>query len=126
MGLSDRVVLYGHTTNIHQKINNASLFVSSSNYEGISNSMLEAIALGIPSICTDCPAGGAREIIDSEINGILVPVGDRQAMAIAMRKLLNDTSLAESISNEGIKLRETISVSEISKKWDEAISNFIE
>ena len=125
MGLSDRVILHGYSNNIHETINNASLFVSSSDYEGISNSMLEAIALGIPSICTDCPAGGAREIIDQGINGILVPVNDRLAMANAMKMILNDTSLATDISNEGVKLREKLSVREIAVKWNDAINAFV-
>lgn len=116
-GLSDKVILHGYTTNIYEKINSASLFVSSSDYEGISNSMLEAIALGIPSICTDCPAGGARETIENGVNGFLVPVGDRQKMAEAMRCVLRDEQLAKSFSNEGFKLRQTISIAEITKKW---------
>ena len=124
MGLSDRVVIHGYSNNIYADINNASLFVSSSNYEGISNSMLEAIALGIPSICTDCPAGGAREIIENGLNGFLVPVGDREKMAELMKKVLTDELLAKSISDEGQKLRDKISVAEISKKWVDLINKY--
>ena len=124
MGLSDRVVIHGYSNNIYADINNASLFVSSSNYEGISNSMLEAIALGIPSICTDCPAGGARETIENGVNGFLVPVGDREKLAEMMKKVLTDESLAKSISAEGQKLRYKISVGEISKKWLDVINKY--
>lgn len=126
MGLSDRVILHGYSSNIYEEINNASLFVSSSNYEGISNSMLEAISLGIPSICTDYPSGGARDTIEHGVNGLLVPTGNRKELAESMKKVLNDDLLAKSISNEGLKLRETISIGEIAKKWVGAICNFVE
>lgn len=124
MGLSDKVVFHGYSNNIYVDINKASLFVSSSNYEGISNSMLEAIALGIPSICTDCPAGGARETIENGVNGFLVPVGNRGKMAKLMKKVLTDELLAKSISNEGLKLRDKISVGEISRKWVDVVNMY--
>ena len=125
MGLSSKVFLHGYTSNIYEKIGKASVFVSSSDYEGISNSMLEAIALGIPSICTDCPVGGARETIENGVNGFLVPVGNRKKLAETMKRVLTDETLARSISFEGLKLRETISIDVISKKWIEAINGFV-
>ena len=117
LNLCDRIFMPGYSTKIHDEILDASLFVSSSDYEGISNSMLEAISLGIPTICTDCPPGGARETIDHGINGLLVPVRDRNALAQAMRNVLSDPKLSQSLSAEGIKLREKISVSAIAHKW---------
>nr|WP_054637836.1 glycosyltransferase [Thalassobacillus sp. C254] len=50
---------------------NSSLFVISSNYEGISNSMLEALAIGVPVISTDSPIGGAKTYIKNGENGLL-------------------------------------------------------
>ena len=125
-GLSGKVFVYGYSNNIYEKICKSSLFVSSSDYEGISNSMLEAIALGIPSICTDCPAGGARETIEHGVNGFLVPVRNRKVMAETMKKLLTDKLLSKSISNEGLKLREKISISKITKEWVTAINKFVD
>lgn len=124
--LSNRVYLHGYSDNIYEQIKKASLFVSSSNYEGISNSMLEAIALGIPTICTDCPAGGARETIKHGVNGLLVPVGDRLQLANAMKRVLSDDVLANTLSHNGVKLRSMISVNEISKKWIDAIEYFLD
>ena len=117
LSMGDRIILHGYTSNIYAEINNAAMFVSSSNYEGISNSMLEAIALGIPSVCTDCPAGGARETITNGVNGLLVPTGNRKELANAMRKVLEDSALAEAMSKSGILLRETLSVSAIAHRW---------
>lgn len=121
LNLQDRVFLPGHSLHIYEDIRSAALFVSSSDYEGISNSMLEAIALGIPSVCTDCPAGGAAETIRDGENGLLVPVGDRNALAQAMRKVLSDPKLSEKLSLGGCALREQISVPAIARLWLDVI-----
>lgn len=120
--LTDRVLLPGYSNNIYADINDAALFVSSSDYEGISNSMLEAIAMGIPCVCTDCPPGGAAETIEDGVNGLLVPVNDRTAMANAMRRVLKDNELAERMHKSGVLLRNKLSVYEISNKWMEFIN----
>lgn len=117
MGLSDRITLRGFSDHIYDDIRRAALFVLPSDYEGISNSMLEAVALGVPTVCTDCPAGGARETIAHGVNGLLVPVGDRAALAEAMRRILRNDAFAEQISREGVKLRDHLSVSVIAQKW---------
>jgi glycosyltransferase involved in cell wall biosynthesis len=117
MNLQDRILLQGQSNQIYEDIRKAALFVSSSDYEGISNSMLEAMALGVPTVCTDCPAGGARETILHGENGLLVPTGDRAAMAEAMATVLRDPALAEKMSVAGTELRAKISVSAIADKW---------
>ena len=125
MGLSEKVFLKGYCNNIYDKVIDAAIFVSSSDYEGISNSMLEAIAMGIPSICTDCPAGGARETIKNGINGILVPVRDEKKLVEAMERLIEDQDLARKISDEGIKLKDDLNIVSISKQWDYFINNIL-
>jgi glycosyltransferase involved in cell wall biosynthesis len=116
-GLTGRVILPGYSNNIYADINSAALFVSSSDYEGISNSMLEAISLGIPSICTDCPPGGAAETIEHGVNGMLVPTGDRTAMAEAMKAVLGDDALAGRLGLAGAALRDKLSVAAITGQW---------
>lgn len=125
MGLGDRIFLPGYSQNIYLEMNRSMLFVSSSDYEGISNSMLEAIALGVPTICTDCPAGGARETIRHGENGLLVPVGDRQALAEAMGSVLSDPELAEKLSLNGRRLRDEIAVGAITKRWEAYIDQVV-
>lgn len=117
MNLQERVILQGQSNRIYEDVRKAALFVSSSDYEGISNSMLEAISLGVPTICTDCPAGGARETICHGENGLLVPTGNRAAMAEAMRMVLRDPALGEKMSVAGTMLREQISAGAIAQKW---------
>lgn len=108
---------------IHEYIKDYSMFVSSSDFEGMSNSMLEAMALGLPVICTDCPAGGARAIIKDGENGLLVPVGDMVKMFQAMIKLAENPDFAEKLSQNAINVRNELSVEKIIEKWMEIIND---
>ena len=92
-------------------------YVLSSDYEGISNSMLEAMALGLPVIATDCPIGGSRMYIRDGVNGLLVPVGDAGALAGAMGKLADDPAIGERLGAEAVKLREELTVSKIADRF---------
>lgn len=104
---------------IHKQILNYSMFVSSSDFEGMSNSMLEAMAIGLPTICTDCPSGGAREIIENGINGILVPVNDKDSMAEAMASVADHEELSNMLSINGSQIRVSLSEDSIFEKWEQ-------
>lgn len=118
LGVEGNVLFPGHISYIHEEMSKATMYVSSSDYEGISNSMLEALAIGTPCICTDCPVGGARMFIKNNVNGVLVPVGDMEAIADAMEKIASDSSFASKISEESIKIREQLSVDVICPQWE--------
>lgn len=115
--MDNRVFLQAFANPIYPQICDASLFVSSSDYEGISNSMLEAMAMGIPSVCTDCPPGGARETIQDGVNGLLVPIGDRRAIGQAIRRVLADSNFAERLGRESIEIRNRLAPHKISEQW---------
>ncbi|WP_162011065.1 glycosyltransferase [Streptococcus sp. S784/96/1] len=119
LGLSEVVILKGFATNVHQCIRDASLYVCSSDYEGISNSMLEALGLGIPTITTDCPIGGARQVITHKENGWLVPVGDVEALYVAMKSILDNPILASKLSKQATRVREAYPIHKIANQWIE-------
>ena len=98
-------------------MNSSAIFVSSSDYEGISNSMLEALGMGVPTICTDCPIGGAREMISDGENGILVPVGDDNTLYLAMKKIIENPDFANKISNNAVRIRDQYPVRKIAEEW---------
>ena len=102
---------------IHERIRDAAMYVSSSDFEGISNSMLEAMAIGLPVICTDCPAGGARMMIKNGENGLLVPVRDAEALYQAMKYLIEHPDKAELISQESVHIKERLSEEKICQRW---------
>lgn len=120
---ADRIRLINHMDEVHLRIRKYAMFVSSSDYEGMSNSMLEAMAIGLPVICTDCPIGGARFIIKDHDNGILVPVNNAVCLANAMGELADDEELSHKISINSIKVREEQSIDKIGLMWEEIIRN---
>lgn len=118
--ISDKVIWHGFRKNVTEEIRDAGMYVSTSNYEGISNSMLEALAMGIPSICTDCPIGGARSYIEHEKSGLLIPVRDKDALTKAMIKIAADDSFAAKLSENAAKVRDKYSLNSIAAKFLEA------
>ena len=117
LGLSESVEFPGFVSDIASRMSKASLYVSSSDYEGISNSMLEAMAIGIPTICTDCPVGGAREMIKNGENGLLVSVRDEEELYLAMKKVLSDKDIARKLSENSKKIKEQLSEKVIFERW---------
>ena len=103
-----------------EEIRDSAMFVLSSNYEGISNSMIEALAMGVPVISTDCPVGGSAAYIQNEVSGILTPVGDQKALAQAMSRVADDPDWAERLGQNAIKIKETYSLSRIAHRFLEA------
>ncbi len=118
--IASRVVWHGFCPDVRERIRDAAMFVLSSDYEGISNSMLEALSMGIPTISTDCPIGGARIYIVQGESGLLVPVGDKEAMAGAMCRIASDGELAKRLSAGAVQIREKYSVQKIAEKFLEA------
>ncbi len=86
--LEERIFLPGRIQEIEQCYAEADAFVFSSDYEGLPNALMEAMAAGLPCISTDCPTGPSTLITSGE-NGLLVPVGDVEAMARAMEYFVN-------------------------------------
>lgn len=117
LGIAESVEFPGFVSDIASRMSKASLYVSSSDYEGISNSMLEAMAIGVPTICTDCPVGGAREMIKNGENGLLVSVGDEEGLYFAMRKVLTDKDLARKLSKNSKNIKEQLSEKVIFESW---------
>lgn len=118
MGLQDKVQLMGFQSNIAEQIKMAAIYVCSSDYEGLSNSMLEAMAIGIPVVTTDSSGGGAREVIENGVNGFLVPVNDYVSMASCMGLIADHEDIAQKISMKAVEIRTRLSEEEVCRQWD--------
>lgn len=96
LGLKDDVKLIGHLANPYPYLRKASVFALPSLFEGLPNCLLEAAALGVPSVSYDCPSG-PREILMAGKAGRLVPVGDIDGLAEALAELISDRRMALSL-----------------------------
>lgn len=119
--LEKAVTLHPAVQDIHDRIKDAMMFVSSSDYEGLSNSMIEAMAIGLPTICTDCPCGGARMVIQNNENGVLVPVKNKEKLMNAMNIIAENPDFANKIANYAQSIREKLSTEEIGREWSSII-----
>jgi glycosyltransferase involved in cell wall biosynthesis len=97
LGLSEQVTLTGHQPSAEPYYGIANLAVLSSLSEGSPNALLEAMAAGVPVVATS--VGGIPEIVKHGESALLVPPGDRDAMAAAMTKLLTEASLARQVTD---------------------------
>ena len=120
-GLLDRIKIMPFNNDIHNIASKCFLYVSSSDYEGISNSMLEAMAMGMPVICTDCPIGGANMVINDGVNGFLVSVGRAEQLAAKIRFCLSNPNKMEEISAEAVKIQDKYSLRKITSLWEKII-----
>ena len=121
LNLQSKVSFMGSHKDVLYKINDTALFVMSSDYEGYPNALVEAMAIGLPVICTDFYSGTARELIQNMKNGLLVPVNDSQALAEAIGKILSDSCLAKTMSDNNFCIREKLIVSKIADIWIDLI-----
>jgi glycosyltransferase involved in cell wall biosynthesis len=87
--IANDVCFAGFVDNPYKYMSKSSLFVLSSNYEGIANVLIEALACGCPVVSTDCPSG-PHEVLEGGKWGRLVPVGDEEALAEAMQEALSE------------------------------------
>lgn len=115
--LEGRVLLPGYSKNIKEDIKDASLFVMSSNFEGMPNALIEAMALGLPCISTDCPCGGPKYLIKNNINGILVPVGNENYMTKKIEFLLSNETISKKIGDNAKKVVDDLHPNKIYNTW---------
>lgn len=115
--LQEKVFFMGASKTLEQDIYKAALFVLPSDYEGMPNALIEAMALGLPVISTDCPCGGSRLLIEEGISGLLVPAGDEEALAAAMEELLLNTEKAEQMGKNAGNIVAKVNPSKIYSEW---------
>lgn len=99
-GMGKRILFTGNRTDIPSVLRESVISVLPSHSEGLSNVLLESMAAGVPTIASD--TGGNPELVSNEVNGLLVPVRDHQALARAMTRILEDRALADRFSRQAV------------------------
>ena len=121
----DCVFLCGGSDQLEKELPGAAVYAFSSDWEGLPNALLEAMALGMPVVATDCPCGGPRTVITHEENGLLVPIMDEEALAAGMLRLIEDRELAQKLGQEAAKICEIANGQAIFEQWRDYIEDVI-
>lgn len=125
LGLAERVFLPGNSDEVVKVVGSARLFVLSSDFEGMPNSLMEAMALGTPCISTDCPCKGPEMLSQGGKSCVLVPVGDKEKLAQSMLEVLSDEQKAESLSEQAKKRAEDFNPENVFCCWKKYIEKVV-
>lgn len=125
LNMNAKIKLPGIENDIISKIYDAKMFILSSNYEGMPNALIEAMALGIPVISTDCPCGGPKELILDGENGFLVEVNNEEMLLKMMLKLAEDADLQLKFSNYKNEFRDRVNPNIINEEWENFLKSSI-
>ncbi len=118
--LRSRIHLPGAVTHGGEALARADLFVLSSYFEGLPNALCEAMAQGLPVISTDCP-NGPREIIESGIDGLLVPMGDVAALSTQLKQLMDQPDYRLQLGQNAHQILNRCGVENIMTQWENTI-----
>lgn len=118
-GLERSVMLPGNVTDVQEREAKAEIFALSSNYEGMSNALMEAMAIGLPCITTDC--AGSDELIENKKNGLLVKVGDERGMLEAMLYMAEHRDEAEKMGHAAREFSAVYATENVIAKWRQTI-----
>lgn len=120
--LEDKAFLMGATNNVAEALQTADLFVLSSDYEGMPNALMEAMAAGVPCISTDCPCGGPKELLNGAEQKTLVPVGNTVSLAEKMKEYLSEELLQYDTMK---KLAQKFNPEIINQQWKKYVDSLI-
>lgn len=126
LNLNECVVLKGVSSNPVKDIAGAGMFLITSDYEGISNSLLEAMAVGLPCVSTDHTPGGARLLIQDHENGLLAPVGDYMKIADCMCEFVENPLLADRCGKNAKNVQIRFEPKRIIDMWEDYIMKVCE
>lgn len=115
-GLENSVTLQGTFPDAIKRISDASCYLMTSIYEGMPNSLMEAMAIGMPCVSTDCEYGPA-ELIKDGVNGLLVPVGDVEAISEAISRMVDDKEFAIECGRNAREILKTNSIEMICAQY---------
>ena len=125
LGVISRVRFCGVEKAVLEKISDSTAFILSSAFEGMPNALMEAMAIGLPCISSDCPFG-PRELINDGVNGILFPVGDHIALASAMTRVAEDKDFALGLGEKAKQILQANDIKNVSEIFYTYVTNVYE
>lgn len=123
LGMEGHIILAGKSDHVVEEMNKSSLFVMSSDYEGMSNALLEAVCVGLPVISTD--VSGAKDLITEGVNGYIVPVGNERALTLALSSMLSSPEKMDEMGRQSKALAPRFREEQIVGQWEELIKSVV-
>lgn len=120
---TDRVLMPGRSEHVIDELRKSKLFCMSSNAEGMSNALIEAMCVGLPVVSTD--VCGAKELLQNPDSGIIVPVGDTEALTQALRSLMSNEPLMQEMSERNMAKAEMFKQEQIVDQWEALINQVV-
>lgn len=124
-GLNLKIHLKGAVDDVIEHIKDARVFVLSSIYEGMPNALMEAMAAGVPVISSDYSPGGARELIENKVDGLIYNVGDETGLYNSLKQIIDNEEYAELMGQNARKKMELHTEEIIFGKWEKYIKAII-
>ena len=119
-GLENNIFLRGTASPDGKIYSDAAVLLHTARYEGFPLVLLEAMSAGVPVVAYDCPCGPA-EIIDTNVTGFLIPVGDREAMVNAVNRLIDDKELRMRMGACSVNRANRFSPEAIMNQWEDLL-----
>lgn len=123
--LVESVKFRGVTKESNKILSRAKMTILTSDYEGIPNGVIEALAIGIPVVSTNASPGGVELLIEDGVNGYIVPTGDYEGVARAAISLLDNPSIADMFSANSVESVKRFAKEEIIPLWRDYLNNFL-
>ncbi|MDE6053762.1 MAG: glycosyltransferase [Lachnospiraceae bacterium] len=117
----DYIKLMGASDTLERDLIDAAVYVFSSDWEGLPNALLEAMALGLPIVSTDCPCGGPRTVMKDGVNGLLIPIKNQKALEDGINKLIEAPEYAGRLGREAKNIAQQANARAIFEQWQSYI-----
>ena len=121
--IKDKVSLPGKSENIIDELKKSKMFCLSSIYEGMSNALVEAICVGLPVVTTK--VSGTEELIENGENGFIVDINDKDTMAMAMIKLIEDENLRQQFAEKNKAQAVKFETNAIVNQWEDLVNSVV-
>lgn len=121
--LQETIELAGVSNSLEKELNESEVFVLSSNFEGMSNALIEAMYIGLPVISTK--TSGSTDLIESNRNGILIDLNDQKQLEMSLIKLLSNKEFALSLARNATLIKDKVDEEIVIERWEKIITKYL-
>ena len=125
LGLEEKALLMGVSKQPQEDIKDAMIWVSTSDFEGISNALIDAMSIGMPCVATDCSPGGAAFLICDKENGLLVKRGDAHSVYEGIKYMIEHPQDADAMGHKATEIANILDSEKIKRQWENYLHSLI-